>query len=160
MPAAASTGQSPIPGYGIQEITWNLETTSGTTVNFTGTIQQVMETAKKQNIDLKQNPNASSSSSIQLAQKGTSSDDDFHAAGQSADACDVWNQSLARVDKIQDGIKYLRGVTGKPSMGPGPGNCGRVSCSWNAAIYWCNDVSTLTSVLRSRAERRYDNGIR
>lgn len=39
------------------------------------------------------------------------------------------------------GINYLRSITGKPKNGPGPNNCGRVSCSWNSAIYWCNDVS-------------------
>ncbi|OAQ71525.1 hypothetical protein VFPBJ_10304 [Purpureocillium lilacinum] len=30
-----------------------------------------------------------------------------------------------RPDAIKDGIKYLRGVEGKPSMGPGPGVCAR-----------------------------------
>lgn len=39
------------------------------------------------------------------------------------------------------GITYLRGVSGQPTNGPGPGNCGRVSCSFNSAIWWCNDVS-------------------
>lgn len=41
---------------------------------------------------------------------------------------------------IDDGIYYLNGVPGTPTLGPGPGNCGRVSCSYNSAIYWCNDV--------------------
>lgn len=36
-------------------------------------------------------------------------------------------------------VYYLRRVPGKPTNGPGPGNCGRVSCSWNTGIYWCND---------------------
>lgn len=45
--------------------------------------------------------------------------------------------------QIQKGIDYLRKVPGKPTNGPGPGNCGRVSCSWNSAITWCNDVSLL-----------------
>jgi hypothetical protein len=42
---------------------------------------------------------------------------------------------------IRRGIEYLRYVQGRPRNGPGPGNCGRVSCSYNAAIWWCNDVS-------------------
>lgn len=41
---------------------------------------------------------------------------------------------------IAEGRAYLYGVAGKPSNGAGPGMCGRVSCSYNAAIYWCNDV--------------------
>lgn len=42
---------------------------------------------------------------------------------------------------INGGIAYLRGVGGQPQRGPGPGNCGRVSCSDGSAIWWCNDVS-------------------
>jgi len=43
--------------------------------------------------------------------------------------------------RVREGVQYLRRVEGKPQRGPGPKSCGRVSCSWNAAIYWCNDVS-------------------
>lgn len=42
---------------------------------------------------------------------------------------------------IRDGYRYLWGLKGKPTNGPGPGNCGRVSCSYDSAIWWCNDVS-------------------
>jgi hypothetical protein len=34
---------------------------------------------------------------------------------------------------------YLRGVKGDCSNQAGPGNCGRISCSWNSGIWWCND---------------------
>lgn len=52
---------------------------------------------------------------------------------------------------IREGIGYLRGVNGKPSMGPGPGNCGRVSCSYDSGIFWCNDVSLAHSFPYSQA---------
>ncbi|KAH7349739.1 hypothetical protein B0T11DRAFT_332784 [Plectosphaerella cucumerina] len=42
-------------------------------------------------------------------------------------------------EHIQSGINYLRRVRGKPRAGAGPSKCGRVSCSYNSAIYWCND---------------------
>jgi hypothetical protein len=29
----------------------------------------------------------------------------------------------------------------QPKSRPGPGMCGRVSCSYQTAIWWCNDVS-------------------
>ncbi|KAK3988179.1 hypothetical protein QBC44DRAFT_398616 [Cladorrhinum sp. PSN332] len=51
----------------------------------------------------------------------------------------------ARVARIKEGIAYLRTVSGVPSMGTG---CGKVSCSWQSAIYWCNandQVKTLDS---------------
>ncbi|KAI9368603.1 hypothetical protein BJX61DRAFT_546373 [Aspergillus egyptiacus] len=38
---------------------------------------------------------------------------------------------------IIEGIEYLRGVGGKPTL---PAHsCERVSCSWGSAIGWCND---------------------
>jgi hypothetical protein len=59
----------------------------------------------------------------------------------------------------------LYGVKGTPQNGPGPGNCGRVGCSYGTAIIWCNDVSTLSVLpewsevganesLRTRRRRR------
>lgn len=41
----------------------------------------------------------------------------------------------------REGINYLNGVPGKPYAPAGPSACGRVSCSSNTAIWWCNDVS-------------------
>jgi hypothetical protein len=41
---------------------------------------------------------------------------------------------------LLDDINFLNQVPGIPTMGPGPGACGRVACSNTAAIYWCNDV--------------------
>lgn len=61
--------------------------------------------------------------------------------------CWVWMNKYGRasVYYIWQGIEYLDQVPGTPGNGPGPGNCGRVSCSYGAAIYWCNDVSLLMS---------------
>lgn len=47
---------------------------------------------------------------------------------------------LPKNDPIGRGIDYLNHQHGVPQAGPGPGKCGRVSCSYEAAIYWCNDV--------------------
>ncbi|KUI59332.1 hypothetical protein VP1G_06578 [Cytospora mali] len=54
----------------------------------------------------------------------------------------------ASASRIAQGVSYLREVPGKPSNGPGPGECGRVSCSYNSAIWWCND-NLVTKVLDS-----------
>src|SRR3954468_14109313 len=40
---------------------------------------------------------------------------------------------------LQDGINYLRGISGSCRANPGPGSCGRVSCSYNVGIFYCND---------------------
>jgi hypothetical protein len=47
----------------------------------------------------------------------------------------------ASTGDVRNGIKYLRSLSGRPHLGPGPGRCRLVSCSQNSAIIWCNDVS-------------------
>lgn len=67
------------------------------------------------------------------------------------------NWPLADKGRILEGINYLNHLpaSDRPTNGPGPGNCGRVSCSYNSAIWWCNDVSehyhdkTLNSLLEN-----------
>ena len=45
------------------------------------------------------------------------------------------------------GKEYLRGFgKGAVKMSAGPGACGRVSCSLNAAVYLCNDVGSSSSL--------------
>ncbi|KAK4172842.1 hypothetical protein QBC36DRAFT_293965 [Triangularia setosa] len=43
------------------------------------------------------------------------------------------------------GIMYLARLSGTAKNGPGLQNCGRVSCSWNSAIIWCNKVEMVRS---------------
>ncbi|KAK6859070.1 hypothetical protein PG990_014394 [Apiospora arundinis] len=70
------------------------------------------------------------------------------------------NWGYAIGNEIQDGINYLRGLTGECSQTPGP--CGRISCSWNSAISWCWDnptgsYTTQCSVLADYAQAVFDN---
>ncbi|KAL3442667.1 hypothetical protein BJX65DRAFT_286260 [Aspergillus insuetus] len=72
---------------------------------------------------------------------------------------DYWEASR---ETIAEGIAYLRGVSGQPSAGPGPGACARVSCSYASAIWWCNDDpagKTLDSFssIADGAQYIYDN---
>lgn len=60
---------------------------------------------------------------------------------------DKW--SVASTQHIQEGIEYISKITKKPELGPGPDKCTRVSCSWNASIWLCNDVSFLRSFVIS-----------
>ncbi|KAG5994753.1 hypothetical protein E4U52_000790 [Claviceps spartinae] len=48
---------------------------------------------------------------------------------------------VARTSAILEGINYLRSISTDrhPRNGPGPRSCGRVSCSWDGVIVWCND---------------------
>lgn len=81
-------------------------------------------------------------------------DDTSHLHKRLDVTCNNYDQALRF--RIQEGISHLRGVNGKPRNGPGPGNCGRVSCSYNSAIWWCNDVSVFTSRTRIPRANTFD----
>ncbi|KAJ3548812.1 hypothetical protein NM208_g817 [Fusarium decemcellulare] len=55
--------------------------------------------------------------------------------------CDVGGSGAAREKAIEEGIKYLRGELGNAPCGldSGPRVCTRVSCSYDSAIWLCND---------------------
>lgn len=61
---------------------------------------------------------------------------DFSMANTLCDA--TWGS--AHDGPISEGIERLERIGGVPRLGPGPGKCSRVSCSWDSAIWWCNDV--------------------
>ncbi|KAF4589827.1 hypothetical protein GQ602_003716 [Ophiocordyceps camponoti-floridani] len=67
----------------------------------------------------------------------------------------------ASIKVIREGINYLSSLGGPPFLPQGPGSCSRVSCSWNSAIWLCNDnpstllISNWPDVARS-AQRIVD----
>lgn len=109
----------------------------GPKVNLTGTVQEVVGQLKELNSDYGTYFNNTKAiveaSIIQQQEKNkrmTSLNKRAVRCGGLGNAQKVY---------IQDGIAHLRTVGGRPSNGPGPNNCGRVSCSQNSAIWWCND---------------------
>ncbi|CCC13736.1 hypothetical protein SMACR_08240 [Sordaria macrospora] len=130
--SSSPNGPKPVAGYGIEDITWEISTGPGTAVNITGTVQQVMQYVLENNITLNKSVDASSPS---MRPEARQIDLREVQCLNSIDDAKV----EAKVPYIKIGIKYLRGVPGKPANGPGPGNCGRVSCWGESAIYWCND---------------------
>ncbi|KAG5979518.1 hypothetical protein E4U55_005077 [Claviceps digitariae] len=87
----------------------------------------------------------------QLSSHDSSPHDDNQAVAKRADALDymrvkrvMCNQPRRRcmTSAIRAGIEYLKGISKRqhPRNGPGPRACGKVSCSEDAAIIWCNDT--------------------
>ncbi|KAL2070148.1 hypothetical protein VTL71DRAFT_13174 [Oculimacula yallundae] len=134
--ALATRAEAPVSGYGIEEVSWLIPASaSGPEVVLNGTIQQVYS----QLLDINPGYQAEIEAAIpssQVAARGLEKRGDVHCGGF----------ANAATFRIREGISYLRGVGGNPVAGPGPGNCARVSCSWSAAIWWCNDNS-FTKVL-------------
>ncbi|KAJ0268716.1 hypothetical protein COL940_013136 [Colletotrichum noveboracense] len=129
----ASVLEAPIPGYEVYVPEWEVQVTpGGPTIILNGTVEEVVDKLHEINPDYEGFLNSTMEQSAGL-QKRT----DF-----SGTQVFCGNFGAAERDRFFAGIGYLRGVGGRPSNGAGPGNCGRVSCSWRAAVWWCNDVSS------------------
>lgn len=127
----------PVPGYEIVPLTVELQAVpGGDKMNLTGTIDEIHAKLLSINPNFDEDfpsgdDNESTLDSRALAKRfGPKCGDSLNNYGG-------WN--FASANGIQDGINYLRGVKGKPTLGPK--QCSRVSCSWNDAIWWCNDNS-------------------
>ncbi|EQL02535.1 hypothetical protein OCS_01752 [Ophiocordyceps sinensis CO18] len=121
---------SPIPGYGVDIIEWDVEVSPGWHELINGTVEQVYD----QVLDIKPdwNPLDVPAAAAAPGKRG-------YKVKRGNVICGVW--ASATRGAIINGISYLRRVRGSATSGPGPGNCGRGRCSRNAAIWWCNDVS-------------------
>ncbi|RGP76820.1 hypothetical protein FLONG3_5063 [Fusarium longipes] len=134
----ASALKAPMERYGVIIPEWEVEVTPGghKTV-LRGTVEEVHEELRKLNPDYDEqfinNSTASElserDSDTDLVRRTDFSGSKYHCRGW-LKTCKTW--------AIRSGIETLRHVKGKPKNGPGPGNCGRVSCSYNSAIWWCN----------------------
>ncbi|KAL3459478.1 hypothetical protein BJX64DRAFT_291147 [Aspergillus heterothallicus] len=137
---------SPIPGHEIVDLAWDVEVSpGGPHITLNGTIQQVYHELTQLNPEFKLDlsfldEDSEDDDDITLSEEELSSPSspllkrqsirDYFCFGR-------WRSCSRR--RIEEGVRYLRGVPGTPSMSPGPGSCGRVSCSHDAAIFICND---------------------
>lgn len=124
-----------IPGAFQVPVEWDVKPfPDGPTITLEGTIQEVHEQL------LEINPKYDSDFDLPgLAARNTlKARTDF---SNSKVYCDANVFGKCTVNRLRQGIDYLRGVGDQPRNGGGPGACGRVSCSYGTAIWWCNDVS-------------------
>ncbi|GAB1309857.1 Ecp2 effector protein domain-containing protein [Madurella fahalii] len=123
---------APIPGYGVEEIQWEVQAfPDGPMMNITGSLEQVRSEL------IKINPNYDDFVSLKVEHDVDARSLEKRFGPVCGGGGYGWGPAFT--DAILTGILYLRGVSGRPTQGPGPGNCGRVSCSENSAIWWCND---------------------
>ncbi|CZR52489.1 uncharacterized protein PAC_02366 [Phialocephala subalpina] len=134
---------TPIEGYGVVDFTWEVETSpGGPKENLTGTVQEVISQLSTINSNWKSDFNLTESL---LPRSGLQKRLNFPFTSLLCNIrLDEWGTAYRNA--INDGINYLNGVPGIPTNGPGPGNCGRVSCSYGSAIWWCNDETQTFSL--------------
>ncbi|KAF3399200.1 hypothetical protein DPV78_006745 [Talaromyces pinophilus] len=138
---------SPTPGYGIVELSWEVIPAPGQSpIILNGTVEQVhsqlLEINPKYQAEVfeKREDLLAAPTAAPVATAAT----DLTEPTAVAHSTQIWRIQCGGYDsastkRIKDGIKYLNGIAGQPKNGPGPNNCGRVSCSYNSSIWWCND---------------------
>lgn len=127
--------EAPIPGYIVVPLEVAVQAVpGGPVINLTGSVEEI----HAQLVGI--NPNfdrdfAFDVSEVEAPNKNAGLDKRFGPVCGGGG----YNWGAAAGFRIGEGISYLRGVGGQPHLSGGPGRCSRVSCSWNAAIWWCND---------------------
>ncbi|KAI1323763.1 hypothetical protein F5Y16DRAFT_424697 [Xylariaceae sp. FL0255] len=125
--------------YTESTIEWNLPVTEGgSNYTFYGTVQEVFakinEIRVQQGLEPHPDPLSTSTEVTYLTDSSSLSRRVYTNT-----ICNVGLSAAAPTERIEEGIIYLENIKGTCTNGPGPGNCGRISCSYNSAIYWCND---------------------
>ena len=134
-----------MPGYGTAEMSWEVIPTPGQPcVILNGTVQHVYS----QLLEINSNHKTEDPKYLKAKRDESLANPNAATAASAPTAASpaIWGINCggyhpASMKRIKDGISYLNNVTGRPINGPGPNNCGRVSCSYNSSIWWCNDAS-------------------
>lgn len=129
--AAFAVEAATIPGYDIVPLSWQIEVSPGQVEVLNGTVEEVIAQA------VAINPAFKLPGRVPTPARAAKPRSLYRRA--QVKFCN--NFGSARVSAIAEGADRLHGLSGAPTLGPGPGQCSRVSCSYNSAIYWCNDVS-------------------
>ncbi|KAK4200243.1 hypothetical protein QBC40DRAFT_226243 [Triangularia verruculosa] len=143
---------APDPKYGVVDIQFDMPIdptdNASATVSITGTIQQAVA---KMEADYPGWTNL-------FLQPDVDEEDDEPVLGKSDNYNCFGRWQKCPWNHINAGQRYLRSLPADkpPKNGAGPGNCGRVSCSYNSAIWWCNDASLSWILIANSA--RWMNG--
>ncbi|KAK0657741.1 hypothetical protein B0T16DRAFT_316009 [Cercophora newfieldiana] len=119
-------------GYDLVPMAFELEVSLGRVEVFNGTVQEAIAQAQALNPDF-QLPELS------LPEQEPLNAPERRELQRRVQVKFCYNWDGAERAAIYQGIYYLRSLSGTPTLGPGPGKCARVSCSYNSAIIWCND---------------------
>ena len=132
-----------IEGYSIEPFVWDVPVfPGGENATIAGTVEEVHAELIRRNPQWDTDFPLAEMADDKVAARGLEARTDFRGA-RTVCGPGSFGWSKASTYEIRNGIRYLNGVSGRPSQGPGPGSCGRVSCSWSSAIWWCNDVRAL-----------------
>ncbi|KAI0122898.1 hypothetical protein BJ170DRAFT_698056 [Xylariales sp. AK1849] len=130
---AGASNALPFPGYTEAPSQWtgSIEAGGGK-MHFNGTVQEVEKQIRAIKRDFSwnhwtdltsRNPDAYVSPDPKLGKPD----------------CSVGGSDWVPFSQFDEGLDYLRKLSGDCHGVTGPNKCGRLSCSWNAGIWFCND---------------------
>jgi hypothetical protein len=141
------------PTYDIWTPSWTFEIhpgTGGANAVFNGTVQHAREQMieaypgwDKEFVAWAENQHKQNSTVSTASPASTT----FTKRGDQPGTKDDWwpavcgGFSAGQWDAATDGVAYLKNHGGQWSVEAGPRVCGRISCSYDTAIFVCNDVS-------------------
>ncbi|KAL1869380.1 hypothetical protein Daus18300_005592 [Diaporthe australafricana] len=144
VPVPTSAISPPIAHYTMVDISWAVESYPGnasSTVHLNGTAQEVIQQLIEINPEYPVDDSPIEGLKNTIPDAAANTPPGANEKPSTSEVCTArWSQ--ARYTEINNGIRHLRHLQpGRPAMGPGPAACGRVSCSYDSAIWWCNDNS-------------------
>ncbi|KAK4199256.1 hypothetical protein QBC40DRAFT_203085, partial [Triangularia verruculosa] len=132
-----------LAGYRIVPMQWDfpidLTAPDSTTVTVNGTIQEAIAQMEASYPGWNATYHARLMENSLLAPTRTSPMNAVLTETPYTFSCKTDSNLMPETSDIAVGIAYLRRQPGTAKNGPGPNECGRVSCSYDAAILWCND---------------------
>jgi hypothetical protein len=133
--------EPPQPGYSVEVLQWEVPVSpDGRTAILNGTVQQVYKQLVE--IDPNYRPEFGIVDNKYLAPRPAQNRESQALREMERHSwSDCGHFDPATTEAVWQGIYHLSHVPGRPVSIPGPGVCGRVSCSYDSAIWWCNDVS-------------------
>ncbi|KAK3326142.1 hypothetical protein B0H66DRAFT_616987 [Apodospora peruviana] len=144
--AVGGNAVDPINGYEMVDMSWAIEVAPGRVEILNGTVQEVVAQATEINPGFLTDELLAFPPAFPPAPAPAPAGKRRLLQRRTVKSCNSESR-YADGFAIIEGVNYLRRVPGKPTLGPGPGECARVSCSKDSAIYWCNnstDVKTVT----------------
>ncbi|KAK2593742.1 hypothetical protein QQS21_008560 [Conoideocrella luteorostrata] len=124
--------EAPIDGYKVVDMGWNIEVHPGEPYKrFTGSLNEIH--ARVTELNPRWDEQYGSRSTQKRGGATTLQKRDNLICGPGP-----FNWGWTGVSWVQTNAYYLRGVKGQPRS-IGGGNCARVACAMDSAIWWCND---------------------
>ncbi|KAJ0278213.1 hypothetical protein CBS470a_009891 [Colletotrichum nupharicola] len=133
--------ESSIPGYDVFVPEWEVRAhPSGDALRLNGTAEEVIQQIEKINPDYKRSFNIDD---LPEQEEDIKSPHELQSRAVTTfplDRVTCDNFEPVKSSEVMSAVRYLNDIGGRPKNGGGPANCGRVSCGYKVAVWWCNDT--------------------